>query len=95
MWTNPGSGGASNRWIDTELDAIDVDHGSPSEVRKTPSWPRSWGNFSLLSLYSYRNAWANLHLLGQSDTSLAREGRPLVPRLGRRAAWLSAPARGG
>jgi hypothetical protein len=28
-------------------------------VRKTPSWPRSWANFSLLSLYSHWNAWAN------------------------------------
>jgi hypothetical protein len=26
-----------------------------TEVRKTPSWPRSWANFSLLSLYSHRN----------------------------------------
>jgi hypothetical protein len=36
-----------------------------NEVRKTPSWPRSWANFSLLHLYSHRNAWANLHLLHQ------------------------------
>ena len=41
------------------------------EVRKTPSWPRSWANFSLLSLYSRRNAWVNLHLLGQPNTFLA------------------------
>ena len=27
------------------------------QVRKTPSWPRSWANFSLLWLYSHRNAW--------------------------------------
>jgi hypothetical protein len=39
-----------------------------AQVRKTPSWPRSWVNFSLLSLYSHRNAWANLHLLGQPVT---------------------------
>jgi hypothetical protein len=25
-------------------------------VKKTPSWPRSWANFSLLQLYSRRNA---------------------------------------
>ena len=37
-----------------------------------PSWPRSWANFSPLSLYSHRNAWANLHLLGQPNTFLAR-----------------------
>jgi hypothetical protein len=35
-----------------------------AQVRKTPSWPRSWANFSRLSLYSHRNAWANLDLLG-------------------------------
>ena len=27
-----------------------------AEVRKAPGWPRSWANFSLLSLYSHRNA---------------------------------------
>jgi hypothetical protein len=41
------------------------------QVRKTPSWPRSWANVSILSLYSHRNAWANLHLLGQPNTFLA------------------------
>ena len=41
-------------------------------VRKPPSWPRSWANFSLLSLYSHRNAWVNLHLLGQPDTFRAQ-----------------------
>jgi hypothetical protein len=40
-------------------------------VSKTPSWPRSWANSSLLYQYSRRNAWANLHLLGQPDTFLA------------------------
>jgi hypothetical protein len=40
-------------------------------AKKTPSWPRSWANFSLLELYSHRNAWANLHLLGQPDAFLA------------------------
>jgi hypothetical protein len=30
-------------------------------VRKTPSWSRSWANFSRLQLHSHRNAWANLH----------------------------------
>ena len=45
------------------------DHGI--QVRKTPSWPRSWANFSRLSLYSRWNAWANWHLLGQPDTFLA------------------------
>ena len=45
-----------------------------AQVRKTPSWPRSWANFSLLPLYSHRNAWANLHLLGQPNTFLAAGG---------------------
>jgi hypothetical protein len=49
----------------------DVPGGVPSyaklidQVRKTPSWSRSWANFSLLSLCSHRScmgqpAWANL-----------------------------------
>jgi hypothetical protein len=42
------------------------------KVRKTPSWPRSWANCSLLSLHSQRTAWANLYLLGQPNTFLAR-----------------------
>ena len=43
-------------------------------MRKTPSWPRSWANFSLFCLYSHRNVWANLHLLGQPNTVLAYSG---------------------
>ena len=34
------------------------------QVRTMRSWPRSWPNFSLLSLYSHINAWANMHILG-------------------------------
>ena len=41
------------------------------KVRKTPRWPRSWANYSLLQLYSNCNAWANLHILGQPNTFLA------------------------
>jgi hypothetical protein len=52
------------------------------QVRKTPSWPRSWANCSLLSLYSHWNAWANLDILGQPNTFLAPG-----------AAQLKAPAR--
>jgi hypothetical protein len=44
-----------------------------AQVRKTPSWPRSWANFSLLWLYPHRNAWANFHMLGPPDTFLARQ----------------------
>jgi hypothetical protein len=39
---------------------------------KDPKLAQIWANFSLLSLYSHRNAWANLHLLGQPNTLLAR-----------------------
>jgi hypothetical protein len=42
--------------------------GNAIKVRKTPSWPRSWANFSLSQLCSHSNAWANLHLLGHPDT---------------------------
>jgi hypothetical protein len=42
-------------------------------VRKTPSWPRSWANLSLLQLYSHRNAWANPHRLGQLYTFVASD----------------------
>ena len=34
------------------------------QVRKTPSWPRSWANSSLLQLCSHRNARADLHISG-------------------------------
>jgi DnaJ family protein C protein 13 len=47
----------------------------PDKVRKTPSWPRSWANFNLLQLYSHRNTWANLQLLGQPNTLHAQEPR--------------------
>ena len=33
-----------------------------AKARKTLSWPRNWAKFSLLWLYSHRNAWANLHV---------------------------------
>jgi hypothetical protein len=37
---------------------------SGDQVRKPPSLPRSWANFSPFQPYFYSNAWANLHLLG-------------------------------
>ena len=49
---------------------------SCDQVRETPSWPRSWATFSLLSRYSHGNAWANLHLLGRPDTFLAGQCHP-------------------
>ena len=50
-----------------------------SQVRKTRQvdWPRSWANFSLFELYSHRNAWVNLRLLGRPNTFLAPVGARL------------------
>jgi hypothetical protein len=39
-------------------------------VRKSPSWDKSWANFSLLLMYSHMNARTNMHLLGQPNTFL-------------------------
>ena len=33
-----------------------------AQVRKPPSWPRSWANSSPLSLHSHRDARGNSHL---------------------------------
>jgi hypothetical protein len=58
---------------------------APGQVRQTPSWPRSWANFSLLWLYSHWNVWANLHIWANlAPFSLGRRG-PVGPR-GARAA---------
>ena len=58
--------------LDILQECLDFHGGDTSnKVRKTPSWPRSWANFSLLLLYSHRSAWANLDLLGQPNTFLA------------------------
>ena len=75
-----------------------------SEVRRTPRWPRSRANFSLLlllehlellELYPYRNAGANLQLSGQPNTFLAavrrRRARPALRQAGARR---HAPRRG-
>ena len=64
-----------------------------TQVRTMHSWPRSRANFSLLQLYSHRNAWANLHILGQPNNFLARSpgwsttSRPNAPPVSR---WLGA-----
>jgi hypothetical protein len=62
-----------------------------AQVRKTPSLPRSWANFSLFSLHSHRNAGPNLHRLGLSDTFVAAE--PVRAFL-RRAARFALPVQG-
>jgi hypothetical protein len=49
------------------------------QVRKTPSWHRSWANFSRLWMHSHRDAWANWHRLGQLDTFLAPGTRQIEP----------------
>ena len=41
------------------------------QVTKTPSWPRSWANFSLSQLCSHRTARASLHKSSRPNTSLA------------------------
>jgi hypothetical protein len=67
------------------LDSSDYElmhDGAGEQVRKTPSWPRSWANFSLLWLYSYWKAWANLYLLGQPNTFLAAGRRDRLPERG-------------
>jgi hypothetical protein len=68
-------------------------------VRTTPSWPRSWTNFSPLSLYPHRNAWANLDLLGQPNTlhATATSSAASRPRCRRRwrswRRWLASSSR--
>jgi hypothetical protein len=61
------------------------------QVRKTPSWARSWANFSRLQLCSHRNAWDNFRLLGQPNTLLAAAAARFDPR--RTAAARRAPGR--
>jgi hypothetical protein len=55
----------------TIMEAACTARGARHRVRKTPSWPISWANFSFSWLYSHRNAWANLHILSQPNTLLA------------------------
>ena len=57
-----------------KAEAAAVKRESAAQVRKIPSWPRSWANFSLLSLHSHWNARANPHILGQPNTLLAAVG---------------------
>ena len=62
-------------WLSTHGGAVPWLHVRLDErpkVRKTPRWPRSWASFSLLQLSSHRNAWADLHLLGQPNAFLAQ-----------------------
>jgi hypothetical protein len=49
----------------------------------------SWANFRLLSLYSHtRNAWANVHLMGQPNTFLVLGfGRVLAAEIYVRSGW--------
>ena len=58
------------RWLaqhEGEQSQADLLAAINAQVRKMPSWPRSWANFKLLQLYSHENAWASLHLLGQPN----------------------------
>jgi hypothetical protein len=81
-----GGGGVLSRLKPSERLTVAEELEREAQVRKSPSWPRSWANFSLLSLYPHRNAWSNLHLLGQPTTFLAA-GDGVLP-----AAELADPA---
>ena len=48
------------KYLDLVPSEADMRLAPDPEVREAPSWPRSWANFSLLSLLSHRDAWANL-----------------------------------
>jgi hypothetical protein len=52
----------------TENEETEEVDAAATQVRKPPSWPRSWTNFSRLLLYSHSDAWANLHLFGDKLT---------------------------
>jgi hypothetical protein len=62
-----------------------------AEVRKTPSRPRSWANFSRFHLYPHRDAWANLDRLGRPNTArwLATSGAATSARTGSRGCTTS------
>jgi hypothetical protein len=62
---------ADTYWCLTKLLDSIQDSYTFAQVRRTPSWPRSWASFSLLSLYSHRNARANSHILGQPNSFVA------------------------
>ena len=67
----------------------------PPKVRKTPSWPRSWANFSHLQLHSHRNCafWANLIAFSPKHVIEARlEIRAEAVAAAARRAWTSAAA---
>ena len=50
-----GDAGAEQHLGPLEL-AVDARYTEQHKVRKTPSWAKSWANFSLLSLCFHRNA---------------------------------------
>ena len=66
-----GGGGVLSRLKPSERLTVAEELEREAQVRKSPSWPRNWANFSHLSLCSHWNARANLHLLGQPNTLLA------------------------
>ena len=66
-----GAGGESTRKVLERIRGAQVRKTFKLAQKDVPSWPRSWADSSLLQLYSHRKGWANLHLLGQPDPSLA------------------------
>ena len=57
--------------VDAGMAAEQMFDVTQTQVRKAPSSPRSWANFSPLHLCSHRHAWVNLPLVGQPNTFLA------------------------
>jgi alpha-mannosidase len=73
-YTTQGKTKRGNRLCQTALHDAEVLCSAASTLpseKDANGWPRSWANFSLLWLYSHRNAWANYHILGQPNTFLA------------------------
>jgi hypothetical protein len=69
VWGSGDRGDSSGKQVTQSLGAAPLlparsgaEAAAPAQVRKTPSWPRNWANFSLLQLYSHRHGWPNLHL---------------------------------
>ena len=78
----------------TPFHVYTIVRGQVSPEALTPSWPRSWANFSLLPLYPHRKAWANWHLLGQPDTFLAAGERAAGHRWARHKVGCGRSAQG-
>ena len=52
----PRTAGEDSYGADCDVSVESPEGARLAQVRKMPSWPRSWATFSLLRLYSYWNA---------------------------------------